>query len=329
MFMAPSTMNASEFSPNLHAQVSDNFRLLSAAASKAQEAASRFEIQTTNLLTARSLLSRRDVADTPYIDRDSYLPSNVSSATSDISESHRMKNEDGNIQDHSKTDRDEVQSLNHQKSSDLGLEDTSSDPTANQASSAPPGHTKPISEEGGRVRRSLSESSAPRTRDLAIQLPHHKIPKPVAKWINGGKVAASEREVTPHANSIYESTGPKETPKPRSSQSQPLTALKTTRGASGTPRQTSHPLLTPLSIPGVGKTTSRPSIGFNIQNLSQSITARLNTGPISAHDLANDLAFIQVFKELVYPCIKASAQRYRGRISGDILYSIGKDVSDL
>lgn len=378
--MATSTTNASGFSPKLHAQVSDNFRLLSAAASKAQEAASRYEKQTTNLLTARSLLSRRDVADTPVMDRDSYLPSNASSIRSDISESHQVNNKDGNIQDRSKRNRDEVQSLNHLKPSDSVLENASSESKdcigqsevdaltslsdakiprngqaltnkmvfdfhldknsnlvpsegngtpqtpASQALSAPPGHTTPISQEGGRVRRSLSESSAPPIRDCAIQIPYQKIPKHVAEWINGGKAAGSEREATSHANLIYESTGPKETSKPQSSQSQPPTPLKTTRVASGTSRRSSHTLSTPPSIPGVGETTSRPAVDFYTQNISPSITARLNTLPTS---LTHDLAFIQVFKELVYPCIKASSQVYRGRVSEDILSSISKDVSGL
>lgn len=364
--MTTSTMDSSGFSPILHAQVSDEFRLLSAAASKAQEAASRYETHTTGLLKAKSPSSPKDVAEPPYSIANDHLPLNPPSIASDNPGSYQGRHEDANIQDSYNANGGGAKSLNHWKSSELGSGGSSNSVdcigksqdnaklsrndqswsnktffdfhphknstlvssgmvsksrfSASQASPVPLEHTTPITGEGGRARKSLSENSIPPTREFLVQSPHHKIPKTVAEWMNGG-------EATAFAKSISEPFRAKGTPKPRSSHSQSSTARKIIQGTFdiGTPRQISNTLRTQPPVSDAGTTTSQPEMKLSVQNLNQSITARLNPLPLSPVD---NLAFIQVFKDFVFPYIKASIRTYRGRISDDTLRSIGKYVSD-
>ena len=91
--MATETLNTSELSPTLHARVGGDFGLLSAAASKAQEAASRYESHTTSLLHARRLSSGSNSAENRVVSATAHLPLTASAITSCKAESFQVRKE--------------------------------------------------------------------------------------------------------------------------------------------------------------------------------------------------------------------------------------------
>jgi hypothetical protein len=205
---------------------------------------------------------------------------------------------------------------------------TSTDPenATSHASSTSRGNTAVIVGEGDRLRKSRSESSSstPRPRDHAGQRPHHIIPETVAEWINGGPKTASGRDGPAAAKLAQEPTEDKGTPKSPASRPKLSTALRATPGAHAKQRQLSYILPRPRLTQDAGKSTDQAEANFGFQNLAQSISGRHSIVPFTT---ANDLAFVQLFKDTVYPFIKASVERYRGRLSEDTLVSIGKVVS--
>lgn len=420
--MAASAAKALEFSPNLHAGVSDEFRELRAAASKAQDAATWYETQTTGLLKSISPLSTWNVADQACSRASPQLPLITPTVVTASAEPHQEKGKDeknGMLQDGNAAIWSGVRSLGPRgpRDSKLGdvlanTEDCHSQPAAgtissssnteilqnghsscinvirkdafrtltqtpglnqrvkspsptvdfqshktsaarpsarrdeprclaSHALSAPPGHITPTTGQGGRSRKSLSrqltptvgdgswfrkspsESLAPRTGDSTIQGQSNKIPKAVAEWINGGEKLTSVRDVLSPARSMHEPTPTKGTPKAQLSQSRPPAALTAVKDISIKPRliPKSPPIRPPVQ--DIKKTGSQTEAAANFQGFSQSIISNPVFAPFS---LANDKAFIEFFRDIIYPYIKASIRQHQGKVSADGLVSIGKDV---
>lgn len=123
--MATSTLYSSGFSPILYAQVSDGFRLLHAAASKAEEAATRYETHTTGLLQAKNPSLRGDVADISASSANSHPPLKAPPTAPDNPESYQARDQDDNIQDSFKAYDGGIRSLTHQRSCSSVLEGSS------------------------------------------------------------------------------------------------------------------------------------------------------------------------------------------------------------
>ena len=213
----------------------------------------------------------------------------------------------------------------HKNKTLLSLGRSNSRSPASEDSPPVPGHAPRVTKEEGQVRRSLSDSSTPPTRDSSISKPCLVIPTCVKKWINEGAPAAPDSNLLSHLKPTNEPTGTQDMPKPQSSQSQPCEAPKAIRGAPDAPGQMAKILPLQPSKANVEKTDIQAQRDCGIQDSNPSATARLD-GQLSS--LVNDIAFVQVFKDTIYPCIIASAKAYRGRLSEEILVSIGKSVSD-
>lgn len=154
--------------------------------------------------------------------------------------------------------------------------------------------------------------------------PGHKIPTCVTKWINERGAAASGSRSILSADSKIESTRAKGMPKAQSSQNHQIVALKTVKHASKSSSPAAYVPPTLASLSNAEEDNDRCQIHPGVQDPSQSVTASLDNVPSF---LVNDLLLIQVFKEMIYPCIKASAKTYHGIISKDVLDSIGESVS--
>lgn len=115
--MATSTVYSCGFSPVLYAQVKDEFRILDAAASKAEEAASRYETHTTGLLQANNASVRKDIGETSDLGANCYLPPNAPPIAEDTPESYEARVQHDNIEDKFAANDDGPRSFIHQISS--------------------------------------------------------------------------------------------------------------------------------------------------------------------------------------------------------------------
>ena len=355
--MATSTVFSPGFSPILCAQTNDEFRLLSAAASKAEEAASRYEKHTAGLLRAKNSSLQHDSAEISNLSANCHFPLNAPPKSLNSPESHPGRSRNDSIQDSSTVDDGGTMSFTHQKSSRPVLEHPSNaeacieasqdnslalssnatmpwdgDPLLNKKASdldaqnnpdiissatmekaqSPAihassldslGKTTSITAEGDQTRTNIEYP--PLTDKLVDQRRQHKVPKAVVEWMNGGKATVSESNL---ARSKSEISGP-------------INA----KGAVGTPRQMSNTRPTLFPTSNAAKTSNQQMKHSSVQNPSQSNTASPNT--VSLH-LADDSAFMQVFKDTIYEAIKTSEKGYRGRLPEDILHTIGKIVSN-
>lgn len=120
--MATSTVFSSGFSPVLHAQAPDEFRLLSAAASKAEEAASRYENNTAGLLLAKNPALRKDIEETSNLSAIRHFPLEAPPIVPNSLESIQGMGRDDNIQDGFKANDRGYRSLTPQMSSSSTLE---------------------------------------------------------------------------------------------------------------------------------------------------------------------------------------------------------------
>lgn len=348
--MATSTIFSARFSPILRGQTSDEFRLLGAAASKAEEAASRYEKHTAGLLRAKNS-SQHDTAEISNSSANYHFPLNSPPAALNSPESRPARSRIDDIQDCFEADDRGTMSFTHQKSSSPTLERPSNAEACIEASKDdglalslngdPPLDKKPSSLEAQKnpdvissatmkkaqspaieassldsLRKTTSTTAEgdqtrtnveypPLTDKLVDQKRQHKVPKAVVEWMNGGKATVSEPNF---ARSKSEISGP-------------ISA----KSALSTPWQMSNTRPTQFPTSNAVKTSTQQMKHSSVQNPSHSNTASPNT--MSLH-LADDLAFVQVFKDTIYEAIKASEKSYRGRLPEDILRTIGKIVSD-
>ena len=378
--MATSTVFSSGFSPILYAQSSDEFQALSAAASKAEEAASRYETHTTGLLQARSPSLQRDDGETSDMSANRHIPTNTPPTSLDNPESYQRRHRGDNIQNRLPGNADVTRPLAHGKSSsppilegslnpgdcieaprdgglapalntnkpwngessskkrefDLDTQNDQKNPAfvssarvsktqslESQSSSDPLERTTSTSSEGARPRKWFEKSQL--TSKRMDQRRQHVLPKSVLEWMNGAGSTPSESTFAQSSSEKSKPFRDNGAPKPRSAHTQTSSPCQTTPGAFGTPRQMSNTQPTQSPISDALKTSSPPKKKSSVQDLGLSATANLK--PLPLH-LADDLAFVQVFKDIIYPSIKASEKAYQGIIPEDILRTIGKSVSN-
>lgn len=138
--MAASTVFSSGFAPILYAQVSDKIRLLTAAASKAEEAASRYETHTAGPFQANNPLLRREVAESPDASVICHLPLNASPTALNKPEPYPGRDRGDSMQKNFKASSGGTESLAHQMSSSLNPE--ACNEISQDDSLVPPLHTK-------------------------------------------------------------------------------------------------------------------------------------------------------------------------------------------
>lgn len=376
--MATSTVFSSGFSPVLHAQAADDFLLLSAAASKAEEAASRYENNTAGLLQTKNSSLRKDITETSYLSANCQFPLKAAPTFVNSLKSIQGMGRDDSIQDSLKSNdcglrplapkkpnssaperslnpatyieasRDGIlapslnaktprntDSLSNKKVSGLETQKNwahmssarisrSQSLSCEAYSSNALGQTIPITTEGTSSRKSID--CLPLKDKLVDQKRQHKPPTAVIERMSGVKPVASEFPVARSRSEISEPVKAKEVPTTRSSQPQTSPMNLAGKGALNTPRQTSDIRRTKSPMSDAVKTTNQPMKNSSVQNPGQSTTTPLNTMP---RHLADDLAFMQIFKNTIYNPIRVLEKNYRGRLPEDILLTIGKSVSDM
>ena len=114
--MATSTVFSSGTSSVLRAQAADDFRLLSTAASKAEEAASRYENNTAGLFHAKNSTLRKDITETSYLSANYHFPLKAPPTVMNSPVSIQGTGRDGNTQDSFKANDRGSRSLPPQKS---------------------------------------------------------------------------------------------------------------------------------------------------------------------------------------------------------------------